>query len=243
MKRGGRTGRNLPFGATSVLPVAWLDDRFDETGLVAWPLLACLALTVLVTFERLVALVRAARAEWAADTVLCRLHATRDVEHALGVCASLPGALARIVSAGLLASRGRGAEIAAALQHAHAMEVASLRSRIDALATLARVAVTLGMLRCLDGLVTANGDFCGRDTVDWSGMVAKVYLEALPAVAVGLIVGGIAFAAHVVVAHATDLVERHLAAEAARVHAEILGLQRFLRLLERPPAHVLDGYR
>lgn len=220
-----------------------LAHHFEEAGFLAWPIVVCFVVSVVLVAERTVALGLARRGGWATETVVQRLRATRDVEHVLGVCASMRGALARVLAAGLRAADRRGPEIHAEMEHARALEVARARRRLGFVLLSGEAATLLGFAGAVLGLSFEYGCSVPSDTTSRAIILAKSLSEALNNTAMGLFAGSLSLIAYLLLSRAARSLDEHLAAESARVHIEVLSLHRHLRFVSRPAPHTLATYR
>src|SRR5688572_31068096 len=99
---------------------------------MAYPFGAALVAMVAIVVERIMALVEAARGQTIASRAATLLATTLDPVVVLSECEATPGALARVVAAGV-SQAGRGElQVREAIEQSRAEESARLRQRLGA---------------------------------------------------------------------------------------------------------------
>lgn len=217
--------------------------HFEEGGSGMYPVTFILAVVIAIACQRVFVLWTTGRAAAAGRLVVHELQGAGTVESALGVVATLPGAMSRIVAAGLREAGRPGHDVAGAMDVARAAEVARLERGLGTLALLAKVAFLAGLLGTIVGLVPAHGGFGHSDAASKATMLAKGISEAINCNALGLLTASLAYATHALLARAVASRAELFAAEIARFRIELGVLQPFVRLAGRPAPHTLQTYR
>ncbi|UJR86553.1 MotA/TolQ/ExbB proton channel family protein [Sandaracinus amylolyticus] len=165
----------------------WLAHHFEEGGWGMYPLVACLAVALLITIERACALLRA-RPD--ADALLDALRAclrVGDVTGAIAICERNRGPLARIALAGLRESLQSVPRIEAALAARWMLEIQPLARRLGYLQLIVQIATLFGLLGTTTGLFAGYG-FANADAGSRATMLARGISESLNCTAGGLFV-------------------------------------------------------
>ncbi|MFZ3229794.1 MAG: MotA/TolQ/ExbB proton channel family protein [Pseudobdellovibrio sp.] len=119
------------------------------------------------------------------------------VQKAISVVSQSKGPLSNIVRAGLISvANGQSVEeVQTAMDAVALREIPRLGRRIDTLSALANVAVLLGLLGTVSGMIAAFGAVATLPPADKARVLASSIAEALNATGFGLLVSIILFAA------------------------------------------------
>lgn len=120
-----------------------------------------------------------------------------QLQSAISVVSQTKGPLSNIVHAGLVAvANGSGPEeVQTAMDAVALREIPRLGRRIDLLSGLANVAVLLGLLGTVSGMIAAFGAVANLPPADKAKVLASSIAEALNATGFGLLVSIMLFAA------------------------------------------------
>lgn len=208
-----------------------------------YPVTFILTLVVTIACQRVYVLWATGRWGGAGHLAAHELRGAGTVEAALGTVAALPGAMARIVAAGLREAGRPGSNVAGAMDVARAAEVARLSRGLGTLASLSKVAFLAGLFGTLLGLTVGFTNRAGAESITEAQMGAKAVSEAIHCNALGLLTATLAYAAHFLLSRAVATRAQDLAAEASLFRSELEILQPFLRLAGQPAPHTLQTYR
>jgi biopolymer transport protein ExbB/TolQ len=170
---------------------------FMEHWYVMFPIAACSAAGVAIVTERLLTLQSASSVD--KDTLLKHIQSycmQGHVQHAVSVVAQDKGPLSNIVRAGLVSvMNGKSAEeVQTAMDAVALREIPRLSRRIDVLSALANVAVLLGLLGTVTGMITAFAAVSKLPPAEKAQVLAGSIAEALNATGFGLVVSIVLFA-------------------------------------------------
>lgn len=124
-----------------------------EGGWVAWIILGCGVMAVLVFLERVLNLHRA-RIKSQDFLTGIRNNLTRgNVSEALAICEDTPGPVAEIVKVAIMNRTAERDALRAAVENAGRIEIARMERRLVVLATLAQVSPVFGLLGTVLGMI------------------------------------------------------------------------------------------
>jgi biopolymer transport protein ExbB len=136
-----------------VVPI--LSEFLDNAGPLKWPMLVTAGLAIQVVLERGLALYVHRRLD--SSTLLDQarlLLELEDLPEAIGLCEGAPRSMAaRVVKAGLGAAGQGRVRLEQAVEEASVELIAPLGRRIPLLAMLANVAMLMGLLGSVEGLI------------------------------------------------------------------------------------------
>ena len=120
-----------------------------------------------------------------------------DLQKAISAVSQSKGPLSNIVRAGLVsvANGNSPEEVQTAMDAVALREIPRLSRRIDLLSALANVAVLLGLLGTVSGMIAAFGAVANLPPADKAKVLASSIAEALNATGFGLLVSIVLFAA------------------------------------------------
>jgi biopolymer transport protein ExbB len=174
---------------------------FQRGGLVMYPLLLCSISIVAIGLERFRYYQRNGRCQTALfDSLRSKLGAG-DWEGAIRYFEQSPGAVSRVLAAGLR-RRGDSAEMKDAFEGAMAWEAAQLRKHLGHLDTIVTLSPLLGLLGTVFGMIGSFSvlDMANSNPTAITGGVG----EALVATAAGLSVAVLALVSHSYFCHRLD---------------------------------------
>ncbi|MBK7962869.1 MAG: MotA/TolQ/ExbB proton channel family protein [Bdellovibrionales bacterium] len=165
---------------------------------IMFPIAACSAAGIAIVVERAITLRAAASVD--KDELLNFIQSyciQGDLQKAISAVSQSKGPLSNIVRAGLVSvANGNGPEVVQTAMDAVALrEIPRLGRRIDLLSALANVAVLLGLLGTVSGMIAAFGAVANLPPADKAKVLASSIAEALNATGFGLMVSIILFAA------------------------------------------------
>ena len=167
--------------------------HFNDGGWGMYPLLVCLVVCVLIGLERAVVLfLRSSRLtpRFEADIKRCIL--ASDLPRAIELCEASRAPAARVVQAGFEATARSDYEVQVAMDLAVLRETPRIARRTPYLSVTANLAVLVGLLGTMTGLVKSTCCCCGGESVDPSQkarILAEGISEAMNCTAFGLIIG------------------------------------------------------
>jgi biopolymer transport protein ExbB len=165
---------------------------------IMFPIAACSAAGIAIVVERAITLKAAASVD--KDELLNFIQSyciQGDLQKAISAVSQSKGPLSNIVRAGLVSvANGNGPEVVQTAMDAVALrEIPRLARRIDLLSALANVAVLLGLLGTVSGMIAAFGAVANLPPADKAKVLASSIAEALNATGFGLMVSIVLFAA------------------------------------------------
>ena len=171
---------------------------FLDHWYIMFPIAACSAAGIAVVVER--ALVLAAASAIDKDELLNFISSycmQGQISQAINTVSQTKGPLSNIVRAGLMTiSNGMGPEeVQTAMDAVALREIPRLSRRIDMLSALANVAVLLGLLGTVTGMIAAFGAVATLPPAEKGKVLASSIAEALNATGFGLLVSIVLFAA------------------------------------------------
>ena len=165
---------------------------FQQGGVAMYPLLLCSVLTIGIAFERIIAYLRAGRANKALLPALHELLADKgDVAGAAARCAQSDSPLARAMQVALTPHRGGADARQRALERAVARETGDLERYLPVLATIGSVSPFIGLFGTVLGIMRAFHDIGAAGSAG-GAVVATGIAEALITTATGLCVAIVA---------------------------------------------------
>jgi biopolymer transport protein ExbB/TolQ len=165
--------------------------RFHEGGWGMYPLLACLVVCVSIGLERAVVLFLRSSLltpRFEADIKRCIL--ASDLPRAIELCEASRAPAARVVQAGFEATSRSDCEVQVAMDLAVLRETPRIARRTPYLAVTANLAVLLGLLGTMTGLVKSTCCWCcDVDPSQKARILAEGISEAMNCTAFGLVIG------------------------------------------------------
>ncbi len=163
-----------------------ISTAFHKGGWGMWPILFVSVLIVAVIVERAVYLFRASVDK---DKLLALLKSqvmSGNVQGAIKVCSGNPTPMTRIVQAGLMKFNKSDDEVQAAMDEAALRELPKINQRTPFLAMLSNMAVMLGLLGTIAGMIRSFGSVGNGDASNKSTVLAEGIAEALNCTAFGI---------------------------------------------------------
>ena len=163
-----------------------ISTAFHKGGWGMWPILFVSVLIVAVIVERAVYLFRASVDK---DKLLALLKSqvmSGNVQGAIKVCSGNPTPMTRIVQAGLMKFNKSDEEVQAAMDEAALRELPKINQRTPFLAMLSNMAVMLGLLGTIAGMIRSFGSVGNGDASNKSTVLAEGIAEALNCTAFGI---------------------------------------------------------
>lgn len=176
--------------------------EFGEVFLGHWyimfPIAGCSAAGVAIVVERAMTLKAASSVD--KDELLNFIQSycmQGQLQRAISAVSQSKGPLSNIVRAGLVsvANGSSAEEVQTAMDAVALREIPRLGRRIDLLSALANVAVLLGLLGTVSGMIAAFGAVANLPPADKAKVLASSIAEALNATGFGLLVSIVLFAA------------------------------------------------
>lgn len=128
-------------------------ELLRQGGLIAWIILGCGGVALLLFLERLLSLHRARIKSEDFIAGICNNLRRGNVNEALAICDDTPGPVAVIVRAAILNRQGDKESIRTAIENAGRTEISRMERRLSILATVAQVAPIFGLLGTVLGLI------------------------------------------------------------------------------------------
>lgn len=128
-------------------------ELLRQGGLIAWIILGCGVVALLLFLERLLSLHRARIKSEDFIAGICNNLRRGNVNEALAICDDTPGPVAVIVRAAILNRQGDKESIRTAIENAGRTEISRMERRLSILATVAQVAPIFGLLGTVLGLI------------------------------------------------------------------------------------------
>lgn len=171
---------------------------FIDHWYIMFPIAACSAAGISIVVERAITLKAASSVD--KDELLGYIQSycmQGQIQKAVGVVAQTKGPLPNIIRAGLMAvANGQSVEeVQTAMDAVALREIPRLGRRIDTLSALANVAVLLGLLGTVSGMIAAFGAVANLPPAEKGKVLASSIAEALNATGFGLLISIILFAA------------------------------------------------
>lgn len=171
---------------------------FLDHWYIMFPIAACSAAGIAIVVERALTLKAAASVD--KDELLGFIQSycmQGQLQKAISVVSQSKGPLPNIVRAGLISvANGQSPEeVQTAMDAVALREIPRLGRRIDTLSALANVAVLLGLLGTVSGMIAAFGAVANLPPAEKAKVLASSIAEALNATGFGLLISIILFAA------------------------------------------------
>lgn len=171
---------------------------FLDHWYIMFPIAACSAAGIAIVVERALTLKAASSVD--KDELLGFIQSyciQGQLQKAISVVSQSKGPLSNIVRAGLISvANGQSPEeVQTAMDAVALREIPRLGRRIDTLSALANVAVLLGLLGTVSGMIAAFGAVANLPPADKAKVLASSIAEALNATGFGLLISIILFAA------------------------------------------------
>jgi biopolymer transport protein ExbB/TolQ len=174
----------------------FIGTAFDKGGINMFVILITFVFMLGVLVERIVVLYFQSNVDKEGFTkVLTRHILGGDLRNALKLCSISKFPLAKILQAGLVKAKGTDAEVQAAMDEAALREMPRIEKRTGYLAMLGNVAVLMGLLGTILGLIRSFGAVAEADAASKATELAKGISEAMYNTAFGLAVAIIAIMA------------------------------------------------
>jgi len=163
-------------------------STFRKGGWGMWPILAMSIFMVSIVVERVwfIYIRSNINAEIFTRQILGMI-AKRDLEHAINTCNSYDAPLSRIVAYGLRFAEQGGGAMQRATDEISLQELPRLEKRTPYLGMIANVAVLMGLLGTITGLILCFGSLSGT-AAEKTAKLSQGIAEAMNCTAFGLIV-------------------------------------------------------
>lgn len=173
-----------------------LFDKFQQGGIVMWPMFLMSLAALAVFIERVLFLHRnQIHSRKFLSGIENSLSKGRLIE-ALTVCQDTPGPAAAMVKAGLMAFRKTDNEIRESVREAAVVELGPIRRRIGALAAIAHAAPLFGLLGTAIGLIDAFSQYEKQGVYLNAGYLSSGMWQALISTATGLALSAVCVLGH-----------------------------------------------
>ena len=173
-----------------------LFDKFQQGGIVMWPMFLMSLAALAVFIERVLFLHRnQIHSRKFLLGIENSLSKGRLIE-ALTVCQDTPGPAAAMVKAGLMAFRKTDNEIRESVREAAVVELGPIRRRIGALAAIAHAAPLFGLLGTAIGLIDAFSQYEKQGVYLNAGYLSSGMWQALISTATGLALSAVCVLGH-----------------------------------------------
>ena len=173
-----------------------LFDKFQQGGIVMWPMFLMSLAALAVFIERVLFMHRnQIRSREFLAGIENTLKKGRLVE-ALTVCQDTPGPAAAMVKAGLMSFRKSDEEIRESVREAAVVELGPIKRRIGALNAIAHAAPIFGLLGTLIGLIDAFSQYEEQGVYLNAGFLSGSMWQALISTATGLALSAVCILGH-----------------------------------------------
>ena len=173
-----------------------LFDKFQQGGVIMWPMFLMSIAALAVFVERVLFLHRnQIHSRSFLAGIENSLSKGRLVE-ALTVCQDTPGPAAAMVKAGLMAFRKTDNEIREAVREAAVVELGPIKRRVGALVAIAHAAPLFGLLGTVIGLIDAFSQYEEQGVYLNAGFLATGMWQALISMATGLALSAVCVLGH-----------------------------------------------
>ena len=173
-----------------------LFDKFQQGGIVMWPMFLMSLAALAVFIERVLFLHRnQIRSREFLAGIENPLKKGRLVE-ALTVCQDTPGPAAAMVKAGLMSFRKSDEEIRESVREAAVVELGPIKRRIGALYAITHAAPIFGLLGTLIGLIDAFSQYEEQGVYLNAGFLSGSMWQALISTATGLALSAVCILGH-----------------------------------------------
>ena len=164
----------------------FLMEHFQEGGWGMWPILALLAITVWITFDRWMVV---SKAKVDVDKLMSLLKSqivSGNIQGAISTCQSSNAPVTRIIAAGLRRAGGTEHDVQQAMDEEALRELPKIEKRTGYLAMLGNLATLAGLLGTITGLIKSFAGVAGVDPSMKATMLSKGISEAMNCTAFGL---------------------------------------------------------
>jgi len=173
-----------------------LFDKFQQGGIVMWPMFLMSLAALAVFIERVLFLHRnQIRSREFLAGIENTLKKGRLVE-ALTVCQDTPGPAAAMVKAGLMSFRKSDEEIRESVREAAIVELGPIKRRVGAMAAISYAAPIFGLLGTLIGLIDAFSQYEAQGVYLNAGFLSGSMWQALISTATGLALSAVCILGH-----------------------------------------------
>lgn len=173
-----------------------LFDKFQQGGIIMWPMFLMSLAALAVFVERVLFLHRnQIRSREFLSGIENSLGKGRLIE-ALTVCQETPGPAAAMVKAGLMAFRKTDEEIRESVREAAIVELGPIKRRVGALSAIAQAAPIFGLLGTVIGLIDAFSQYEQQGVYLNAGFLSGSMWQALITTATGLALGAVCLLGH-----------------------------------------------
>src|ERR1044072_7873818 len=141
----------------------FLMEHFQEGGWGMYPILALLAITVWITFDRWMVV---SKAKVDIDKLMSLLKSqivSGNIQGAISTCQSSPSPVTRIIAAGLRRAGGTEHDVQQAMDEEALRELPRIEKRTGYLAMLGNLATLAGLLGTITGLIKSFAGVAGVD--------------------------------------------------------------------------------
>jgi biopolymer transport protein ExbB len=166
---------------------SWLWRSYRAGGWFMHPILLCWVVALIVSLERLWALLRDRTESRSVVELIDRQLSENGASAATELAGRQPGGLARVLAHGLSRARGGREAIVRGMEAAASVEIYQMERGLLWLATVANIAPLLGFLGTVSGMIHAFEDIAQAEQVS-ARIVAAGISEALLTTAAGLLV-------------------------------------------------------
>jgi len=175
----------------------FIGTAFDKGGVNMYVILITFVFLLGLLVERIIVLYFQSNVDKDGFTkVLTRNILSGDLRNALKLCSISKFPLAKILQAGLMKAKDSDGEVQAAMDEAALREMPRIEKRIGYLAMLGNVAVLMGLLGTILGLIRSFGAVATASAAEKATELAKGIAEAMYNTAFGLTVAIIAIVAY-----------------------------------------------
>jgi biopolymer transport protein ExbB len=164
----------------------FLMEHFQEGGWGMWPILALLAITVYITFDRWMTI---SKSKVDVDKLMSLLKSqivSGNIQGAISTCQSSNAPVTRIIAAGLRRAGGTEHDVQQAMDEEALRELPKIEKRTGYLAMLGNLATLAGLLGTITGLIKSFAGVAGVDPSMKATMLSKGISEAMNCTAFGL---------------------------------------------------------
>ncbi len=187
--------RHMNFASIDTIHVE-LFDKFQQGGIIMWPMFLMSIAALAIFIERVLFLHRnQIRSKDFLAGIDNSLSKGRLIE-ALTVCQDTPGPAAAMVKAGLMAFRKTDEEIRESVREVAIVELGPIKRRIGALAAISQAAPIFGLLGTMLGLIDAFSQYEEQGVYLNAGFLAGGMWEALISTATGLALSAVCILGH-----------------------------------------------
>ena len=173
-----------------------LFDKFQQGGIIMWPIFLMSLAALAIFIERVLFLHRnQIRSREFLSGIENSLEKGRLIE-ALTVCQDTPGPAAAMVKAGLMAFRKSDEEVRESVREAAMVELGPIKRRVGALSAIAQSAPIFGLLGTVIGLIDAFSQYEQQGVYLNAGFLSGSMWQALITTATGLALGAVCLLGH-----------------------------------------------